>query len=79
MNNIYQIFNFIANYFNQNFLPIFIGFIIGCTVVWLIWRFFFIFVYQDDDIDEKIIHLEEKINKIINHLGINSKKLEKDN
>ena len=71
--------NSISTYFNQNLLPIFIGFIIGSTFVWLLWRFFFNFVYQDDNTDQKIGSLEKKIDQIANHLGVNSNNPKKEN
>tara|TARA_Y100001968_G_C19270031_1_gene673758 strand:- start:490 stop:711 length:222 start_codon:yes stop_codon:yes gene_type:complete len=71
--------NSISIYLNQNLLPIFIGFVIGSTFVWLIWRFFFNFVYQDDNTDQNIESLEKKIDQIANHLGVNSNKPTKEN
>lgn len=69
----------IFNYFNQNGIPIIIGFFIGCMFVWLIWRFFFNFVYQDDNTDQNIESLEKKIDQIAQHLGVNSTKNKKEN
>ena len=71
--------NSITSYLNQNSLPIFIGFVVGSTFVWLIWRFFFNFVYQDDNTDQNIESLEKKIDQIANHLGVNSNKPKKEN
>jgi len=66
-------------YFSTNLNPIILGFILGCIFVWIIWRFFFHIVYQDDNTDKNIEMLEKKIDQIANHLGANPKNNNKDN
>jgi uncharacterized membrane-anchored protein YhcB (DUF1043 family) len=67
------------DYFNQFSFQFGIGFIIGIFTMWCIWRFFFNFVYQDDNTDEKIEQLEKKIDNISKHIGVqNRNENEKD-
>ena len=51
----------------------------GCVFVWIIWRFFFHVVYQDDNTDKNIEMLEKKIDQIANHLGANPENNNKEN
>jgi hypothetical protein len=57
-------------YISQNSITIGLGFLLGNLSMWFIWRFFFNFVYQDDNIDDKIDKLENKIDEISNHIGV---------
>ena len=60
----------LIEYISYNNIPLFIGFIIGNFFMWFIWRFFFHFIYQDDNTDENLIKLEKKIDQISKHFGI---------
>jgi hypothetical protein len=71
--------NSLTHYFIQNYIPIVIGYLLGCISVWFIWRFFFHFVYQDDNTDKNIESLEKKVEIIANHLGVNNSKSSKEN
>lgn len=71
--------NSLTHYFILNYIPIVIGYLLGCISVWFIWRFFFHFVYQDDNTDKNIESLEKKIELIANHLGVNNSKSSKEN
>ena len=69
----------IAEYISNNKIPFGIGFILGGFIMWCIWRFFFNFIYQDDNTDEKIARLENKIDQISSHIGVIKSKENKDN
>ena len=61
-------------YLSQNLFTIGLGFLLGNFLMWCIWRFFFNFIYQDDNTDEKIDQLEKKIDGISNHIGVQKSK-----
>ena len=69
----------IAEYISNNNIPIGSGFVLGGFFMWCIWRFFFNFVYQDDNTDEKIAQLENKIDQISSHIGVIKSIENKDN
>jgi len=69
----------IPEYISNNNIPLGIGFILGGFFMWCIWRFFFNFVYQDDNTDDKIAKLENKIDQISSHIGVIKSKESTDN
>ena len=69
----------IAEYISNNNIPFGSGFVLGGFFMWSIWRFFFNFVYQDDNTDEKIAQLDNKIDQISSHIGVIKSKENKDN